>query len=298
MFLALVYPFGMLFAPDNGAGSGGNASDSGHAAAGQDGGDDKGSNANSNEGDGGNQDGNGTAGNDGGSGNAGNAGNAGGNQNSNDQNDGAVSMPRQSFNERLEKERRAGQRELLSAMGFEDVDTPEALEQAQKELGELLKFAREQRLAQMSAEERMQEQLSTVERRAKTAEQRVSQIEQERDQAKAMLRTFVIRSMIIGEAASAEYPEDVFTWAMQHKAEQVNSILDPEQPLFRDDGTLNQEALKTEVVKEIVAECKKARPKYFRPDHPGSPSNGHAQPPRHDAQADQKRTAARGLIRL
>ncbi len=209
-----------------------------------------------------------------------------------------VTMPRQSFNKRLEQERRKAQRALLGELGFEDVDTPEGLERAQDELRELITFAREQRLASMSAEERAQAQVEEVRKKLNSAEQRAEQLQTERDRARQALRDYVVRSLITAHATTAEYPEDVFTWARQHMPEKVQAVLDAEQPLFDEEGALNKAAIDEEAVKEIVVACKKARPKYFRPEHPGSPSNQHAQPPHYDPKADQKRQAARRLVRF
>ena len=209
-----------------------------------------------------------------------------------------VTMPRKSFNKRLEQERRKAQRALLSELGFDGMDTPEGLEHARGELRELIAFAREQRLASMSAEERAETQVEEVRQKLSNAEQRAKQLQAERDRARQALRDYVVRSLVTAHAATAEYPEDVYTWARQHMPEKVQAVLDEEQPLFDEEGALNKAAIDEEAVKEIVLACKKARPKYFRPEHPGSPSNEHAQPPHYDPKADRKRQAARRLVRL
>jgi len=274
--------FLMAFAPDNGAGQ---ASDSGNAAAGQ------------------NSGGTGSQNNQQvqqGSGTQTNQANAG--QNNQTVQVDQVAMPRDAFNQRLEQERNAGVRNLLKAFGFE-VETPEAFAQAQTDLKDLLDFARQQKEATLSAEQRSAQQLEAANNRAVKAEGQVTTLTAERDQARSELRSYVLRTQIMAAATGAVYPHDVYTWAIQHAKTDVDAILKADQALFGPDGTLNDSAIDGEQVKKVVSACAQARPTWFRnPGHGGSPSNGGAQPPRQApggrAAEDRKQAAARKTARI
>lgn len=270
-----------VFAPDDGAGS---ATTSGAAATGQNSGDNSGADDNANQGQSGQDDGQ-TQG-----------------QGQQDQDRGQdkpanVTMPRDTFNNRLEQERNAGVRTLLQGMGFE-VETPEALAQAQTDMAGLITFAREQREATMTAEERTAATVETANTRATQFEQRATAAEQGRDLAQTNLRTFVLRSLIVEAAAGTPHPEDVYTWARGNQLETVDTIFSADLPLFNEDGTLNQEAIDREAVKQIITKCKEARSEWFRGVHPGVPSNAGANPPAIDPKKADKAKMAKSLIRM
>lgn len=172
------------------------------------------------------------------------------------------------FNARIEQARRSGVRELLTALGFDNLDTPDAVAQAQQDLADLVAFAREQRQAQMSAEERIQAQIEEAQRRLQAAEQRAQAAEQRAQEVERQRNDYVRRTEVIAEASrqGARYPDDVWGWAL------VNSQDDLE-PIINEDGSVNREA-----VKRIVEAHAAARPELYRGNTPGSPSNAGARP--------------------
>jgi len=271
----------MAFAPDEAGG--GQASDSGDAAAGQKSGD-TGSQNNQQV-----QQGSGTQTNQ---------ANAGQNTQV-----PMVSMPQSSFNDRLAQERAAGIRALLQELGFEQVQTPEGLAQAQTAMRDLLTFARQQQEAQMTADQKVQASLEAATQRAAKAETQVTTLTAERDTARDQLRSYVLRAQIVAAATGASYPDDVFNWAVQNQPDSMTAVLKTDQPLFNADGTLNAAAIDQDAIKKIVSACAQARPTWFRhPGHGGSPSNGSAQPPRQAPAAasdlDRKKAAARKAARI
>lgn len=208
-----------------------------------------------------------------------------------------TTMPTATFNARLEQERRAGVRELLTALGFQASD-PAAYEQALTGMRDLVTFAREQQRAQLTAEQRVQADLQTAQQQAQQATGQVTTLTAERDAARTQLRTFVLRSQIVTAAAGAAHPEDVYTWALANQRENVDKILMADQPLFAEDGTLNPKAINADPIKVIIEECKKARRDWFRPEHPGIPSNANAQPPTTDPKLAEKRVLAANYAKM
>jgi hypothetical protein len=198
-----------------------------------------------------------------------------------------VSMPRGSFNERLQQERNAGVRELLAALGFE-AGTPDALAKAREDLAGLLAFARQQKAATQTAEERLAEQMSALEKRVQAAEERAAAAERERDEARAALQSRVRREAILRAAARARHPEDVVTWAESQRPDLVGQLL-------REDGTVDDEVART-----IVAECAKARREWFVAPV-GVPSNHEGRAPSSLSELERKlelaRQTARSLLR-
>jgi hypothetical protein len=210
----------------------------------------------------------------------------------------AVTMPRTAFNERLTQERQAGARELLRELGFE-VGTPEAYQAARSDMKGLLDFARQQKEASMTAEERAAEQAAQADRRIKAVETERDSARADLEKAHNELRAFIVRTAILAEAPHATYPDDVHLWAITHQGEQVAKVIKPDVPLFLENGALNPAAIDREVAKAIVTECVKERRQWFKPTTPGVPSNANAQPPTPAVQeiADKK-AAARSIIRF
>ena len=209
-------------------------------------------------------------------------------------------MPVERFNERLEQERGAGIRALMTTLGFQ-VGTPDALVQAQTDLKSLIDFAREQQRAQLSAEELVQADLQTAQQTAQTQTEAATRLQGELDTTQATLRSFVLRTEITQAAVAAGTTDadDVFHWALREQGDLVNQIIVADKPLFNDDGTFNPAAISAENAKKVVEECVKEKRHWFKPGmHVGIPSGATAQPPTVDPKADEKKKAAAALIKL
>ena len=217
-----------------------------------------------------------------------NTGTAPGHQSGAGEGEGEAELPRskEALERRIEKAKRAGVRELLAALGFERLETPEALQTAQDELRGLLEFARQQKAAQMSAEERLAEQLQALEKRVKAAEERAAAAERERDEMRAALQTRTRREAILRAATKARYPDDVVTWAEAQRPDLVGKLL-------KEDGTADDEVAKT-----IVAECAKARREWFGAPVLGVPSNHEGRAPSTLSELERKLELARQTARL
>lgn len=213
-------------------------------------------------------------------------GTAPGQQSGQGESEGELPRSKEALDRRIEKARRAGMRELLSALGFEGLETPEALQTAQEELRSLLAFARQQKEAQLSAEERLAAQLSELEKRVQAAEERAAAAERERDAVRAALQTRTRREAILRAAAKARYPDDVVTWAEAQRPDLVSKLL-------KEDGTADDEVART-----IVAECAKARREWFVVPALGVPSNHEGRAPSNLGELERKLELARQTARL
>ena len=162
----------------------------------------------------------------------------------------------------------------------------------------LIDFARQQREANMSAEERAAEQAAQAARQIDAVKTERDTARTNYEQAQAALRAYVTRTAILAEAPHATYPDDVHLWALTHQGEQVAKVIKGDVPLFLENGALNPAAIDRDVAKAIVTECVKERRQWFKPTTPGVPSNANAQPPAVDPNLDQKAQAARSLVRL
>lgn len=212
-------------------------------------------------------------------------------------------MSAEDFNERLSKEQRAAMRRTLKDLGFTDadIDTPEKLEATLKAAGELMTYAREQRRAQLSAEERVRGELEAAQQQAATERQAREQAERERDLAQQQLREFILRSTITAAAAGAVHPTDVYDlFARVHARDLLANVIKPDEALFTDDGVFNPDALDQEAVKGIIDACRTQRREWWQNPQrgPGSPSHQGAQPPSQDpSKADRMAAAARDNLR-
>jgi len=199
--------------------------------------------------------------------------------------DADLPKTKDALDKRIEKAKRSGMRDILTALGFDDLDTPEALQQAQDDLQGLVEFARQQREAQMTAEERFQQQVQTLTQRAERAEQRAAQAERERDEAHEALVTKTRHDAILRAAGNAKHPEDVLTWAEGNTPDLVATVLN-------EDGSVNDD-----VVKQIVTECAKARRDWFTGSAVGVPSNHDGRPPASFTELEKKMALARQAAR-
>lgn len=193
----------------------------------------------------------------------------------------AIQLSKADLDDRVEKAKRAGQRDLLVAMGFSGVETPDGLTKAQQDLQGLITFAREQQRAQLSAEEQVKADLQAAQQTAADETTKREQLERQLSDAEERLSLFVRRSVIVQAAQGAVIPEDVYTWAVTHQADQVATVFKADVELFLEDGALNPAAIDQDVVKAIVEESRKQRPHYWQGTTrhlPGSPSNHGGQP--------------------
>jgi len=165
-------------------------------------------------------------------------------------------------------------RELLSALSPEGLDDPDSLKQAQSDLRDLLAFAREQQTAQMTAEEKVQQEITTLQDQISTLKRRNNKLQADLDAARSAqasveseLSDHKRSTAIIAAAQGANHPADVVIWAKTYQPDLFDSVL-------KDDGTPSEAA-----AKRIVEACKKARPEYFGRVTLGSPPNLGAKPP-------------------
>lgn len=182
-----------------------------------------------------------------------------------------TTMPTKDFNSRIEQAKRSGVRDLLVALGFkpETVDDPAALTQVQQDLQTTITYAKSQREADMTAEQKLQAQIDDLTTKLTAAESRLKtasdEVAQEREKMLNYRRSNELRRA--AETAGARHPEDVLTWAQTNAADKLPTILN-------EDGTVNQDVIKT-----VLSDCGKARPEWFRGMQPGSPSNADGRPP-------------------
>jgi len=195
------------------------------------------------------------------------------------------------FKSRIDQAKRSGVRELLTDLGFQGVDTPEALEQARQSLAELIQYARQQREASMTAEERMQEQLRSLTSERDSLAQERDRYKQAAEQAQRELAEFkadLQRTSALESAAAAAgaiRPGDVVMWARTYRPAEFAQILD-------DNQALNEEQLKA-----IVDACQADRGEWFAARTPGSPSHAGAKPPAAPPADQQKRELAIQTVR-
>lgn len=193
-----------------------------------------------------------------------------------DDDTGKLSLTKEALDARIEKASRSGVRDHLKALGFQDVDTPEGVQAAQDKIKQLLTYAQQQLDAQMSAEEKVQQQIADRDQRITSLSSKVNQLETDlhaaqaaKQQADADLVTYKRSATVIAAATEAAHPQDVVTWAQAHKPDLFEAVL-------TDEGTPDEKA-----AQKVVDACKAERPEYFSTRIvPGSPPNRGAKPPR------------------
>ncbi len=197
------------------------------------------------------------------------------------------------FKARMEQAQRSGQRELLKALGFEGLETPEALEQAQQKLLADLQFAKEQREANMTAEQKLAEQIASLTSERDSLQAELEKFKQDAETAQQALATFKAdlqrESALVSaaQAAGAARPADVVMWARTFRPGEFAQIVGEGQ-------TVSPEA-----VQALVRACADDRPEWFAARTPGSPSHGGARPPAAPTEKyQQQRQLARENARL
>ena len=176
------------------------------------------------------------------------------------------------FKDRMAQAQRAGQRALLTALGYE-AETPEDMARAQQEIASLLDDARQQREARLTAEERHAEQVSalTSERdRLQRERDEFKQATETAEQALADFKADLARGAaveVVAASAGASRPADVVMWLRANRAAALTQIVG-------EDGAVDDEQLTA-----LVDACREARPEWFVSRTPGSPSHDGAKAP-------------------
>lgn len=195
------------------------------------------------------------------------------------------------FKGRMEQAQRAGQRALLAALGLEGLETPEAIEQAQQRLAADLQFAKEQREANMTAEQKLTAQITSLtSERDRLAQERdqYKQVAEQAQQTLADLQADTVRASALEAAAAAAgvaRPADAVMWARAFRSADYGALLGEEN------------AVDDEKVKALIAACAEARPEWFAARTPGSPSHAGAKAPAAPSTDQQKRELARNVVR-
>ena len=177
------------------------------------------------------------------------------------------------FKARMEQAQRSGQRALLTALGFEGLETPEEMERVQQQLAADLQFAKEQREANMTAEQKLTTQITTLTSERDHAAKERDRYKQEAERAQHQLAEFradQVRATALEAAATAAgvaRPADVVMWARTYRAGDYGALLAEEG------------AVVEEKVKALITACTEARPEWFTARTPGSPSHSGARPP-------------------
>ena len=194
------------------------------------------------------------------------------------------------FKPRMEQAQRAGQRALLAALGFE-AETPEDIERARQEVASLLDFARQQREATLSVEERLNEQITTLTGERDRLRQERDRLKDEADKAQQALAEFkadLARGSAVesaAEAAGAARPADVLLWLRANRSAELAQVVG-------EDGGID-EALLT----ALVDACRDARPEWFVARIPGNPSHDGARAPQALSSEKEMKELARQAVR-
>lgn len=196
------------------------------------------------------------------------------------------------FKSRMEQAQRSGQRALLAALGFEALETPDAIEQAQQRLTADLQFAKEQREANMTAEQKLNAQIESLTSERDRLTQERDRYKQDAEQAQQQLaeqqadRVRVSALEAAAATAGVARPADVVMWARTYCSADYSALLGEEN------------AVDEEKVKALITACTEARPEWFAARTPGSPSHGGARPPATPSGTVQKqKEQARTLVR-
>lgn len=154
--------------------------------------------------------------------------------------------------ERLARQAGAEIRKLLTDLG---VETPDALKQ-------FVEDSRKRQEAELSDKQKLERQIESL---TKVADGYKAQIETMLALQVTERRNAAIEKA--AQAAHAEIPADVITWAEREAAEQLKAVMG-------DDGKVDEKAAKA-----LVEACRKARPKWFVSTSPGVPSASSGKPP-------------------
>jgi len=194
------------------------------------------------------------------------------------------------FKDRMDQAKRSGQRDLLAALGFTGVETPDGLAQAQQDLAGLVEFARQQREAALTAEQKLAEQIAALTSARDTLSAERDQFKQAAEQAQQQLaeqqadQVRVSALEAAATAAGAARPADVVMWARSSRAGDYGAVIGEDQ------------AVNAGQVQALITACAEARPEWFAARTPGSPSHAGAKAPVAPATEQAKRELARSVV--
>jgi hypothetical protein len=195
-----------------------------------------------------------------------------------------VKLTKNELDLRIAKAARSGEREVLKALGFTDLDSQEAIDEAKKSLANLVKVANDYLQSQLTAEQKVQQEKDDLTVKADTWEKKFNEEKASRQKAEERLDALVRDGALQRGATGARHPEDVVTWAKTNKPDLYKKVL-------KDDGSTDE----TQVT-AIVDACKEARKDWFE-IVPGSPSNAGARPPAAGVQPEARVKAAQEVMR-
>jgi hypothetical protein len=165
-----------------------------------------------------------------------------------------LSIPRDAFNSRLDQAKRSGVSTLLKDLGYETADDLKAV------LSDLAQIRSERETEKERAERLQKEQqkvLDTLKIRAEAAESELTKLRTEALQRQA--HDQIVASVKDKVRAS----DEVIMWAQTFGKAFYDALFV--------DGVIDGKA-----VGILVKECEKAKPEWFKPIAPGTPSNANA----------------------
>jgi vacuolar-type H+-ATPase subunit I/STV1 len=172
-----------------------------------------------------------------------------------------VTLSSQALNDRLKRAQQSAIKNLLKELGLSDVDTLKA------KVG-----------GQPTQQQPAPETNSELDELRQTLEQLKAESEQlkaEKEKAEQLRRDGLVNDAIKNAVKGVKYPDDVVTL--------IRSSYKDIAKAWKEDGTID-----TTVITAAIEEARKARPEWFAPMTPGSPSNFGGTPP----QVDQKKKEA------
>jgi hypothetical protein len=167
----------------------------------------------------------------------------------------------QALNDRLKRAEKAALNKLLKELGLDSIDTAKAKLGGQSN----------QQQPAPETNTRLEELLQTVETLKAESEQHKA----EKEKAEQLRRDGLVNDAIKSAVKGVKYPDDVVTL--------IRSSYKDIAKAWKEDGTID-----VTVITAAIEEARKARPEWFAPTTPGSPSNFGGTPP----QIDQKKKEA------
>lgn len=172
-----------------------------------------------------------------------------------------ITLTPQALKERLARAEKAAQNKLLKELGLESIDAAKA---------KLGGTPSQQAAPETNTE--LDELRQTVEAlKAESAQHKA-----EKEKAEQQRRDSLVNDAIKSAVKGVKYPDDVVTLIRGNRSIDLSKA-------WKEDGTID-----TTVITAAIEEARKARPEWFAPTTPGSPSNFGGTPP----PIDQKKKEA------